>query len=125
MNRDDQILSLLKDINSKTKYIEGNATKRDAWYRDKLEACEKSIAKLHSVLSEEVSAIDKRIEVDETLFKSFKAETRRETVITRWGVAAASVFTIGVCAQLVSWYAKQPPQDVNPVAIAREITKSR
>ena len=129
MNRDDQILSLLESLDSK-------ATERHAWYKHTIKEHEEAVAKslkelakeinkLKIVVAEKNSETDKRMAIAEQKFESFKAETRRETVITRWVIVAASTFTISVCMQLVSWYAKQPPQDVNPVNLVKEITKLR
>ena len=93
MSRDDQILSLLKGIDSK-------ATERHDWYSriitehkeevaKSLEELAKDINKLKVIVAEKNSEIDKRMAIAEQKFESFKTETRRETVITRYGVGIA------------------------------------
>lgn len=136
MSRDDQILSLLKDIDKKTEDIDGKATKRHEWYKQTIKEHEETVAKslkelateinkLKIVVAEENSETDKRMSINEQKFESFKTEFRREIAITRYGVGIATLFIILVVSVLVSWYAKQPPQDINPLAISKSITKLR
>lgn len=129
MSRDDQVLSLLEGIDRK-------ATERHDWYRQTIQEHEETVAKslkdlakeinkLEVLFAKETSETDKLMAVSDLKFKSFKAETRRETVITRWGVATGSLFIILIVSVLVSWYAKQPPQDINPLSISKDITRLR
>jgi hypothetical protein len=118
VSRDDQLLSLLKGIDRK-------ATERHGWYREELVECKTKIEKFIAIADRKLSEMDKRISVNEEIFKSRISEIRREIAITRYGVGIATMFIILVVSVLVSWYAKQPPQDVNPLTLSKEITKLR
>ncbi len=116
--KDDQILSLLTSIDKK-------ATERHDWYREELVECKTKIEKFIAIADKKLSEMDKRISVNEEIFKSRILRLEREINITRMGIGFAALFIIGVCMQLVSWYAKQPPQDVNPVTLSKDITRLR
>jgi hypothetical protein len=129
VSRDDQILSLLKGIDRR-------ATERHSWYSQTIKEHKEAVAtslkelaneitKLNVIVAEKNSETDKRLAVNELKFESFKTEIKREIAITRYGLGITTLFIVLVVSVLVSWYAKQPPQDVNPLAISKSITKLR
>ena len=131
MSQNNDILALLKDVLDKASSIEKNATDRHTYYSKNVEehkkttaSLAKDITELKAFIKDKTAEIDKRISINELTFKNFKSEIKKEINITRWAGVVLGSFLLLCMGIQVSWYAKQPPQDVNPLAISRDVSKN-
>jgi len=144
MTQNNEILALLKAVLERTSSIEESATQRHTYYSKSVEDHKKTIIslvkdvnELKSIIKATTAEIDKRISINELTFENYKSENeltiknlkseiKKDMANTRLYGAVGGFIMLLLMGILVSWYAKQPPQDINPLAVVKQLpTKPR